>query len=223
MIFSLFIFLFSSAGASVDTAVASAVETVIASRMNAAHEIEYRFVPRELSHIDANTSVRVVDEPRAAYRGNMSLPVEVTPRTGGSRRYILSVRVRTFEEVAVAAAMIDRHKTLALEHIVMQSIETTQMNGVPVTDAGTIAGMRTKQIIGAGTVIMGSMVEPLPVIVSGAPVRVCVRTDNVTLSVTGTAKTDGWTGSVIPVEVSRNRQCLKAKVVDSRNVEVIEK
>lgn len=223
MILSLIIFLCSSTVVSVDTAVASAVETVISSRMSAVHEVEYRSVPRELAHLGMRASVRVVDEPRAAYRGIVNLPVEVTSPEGGSRRYIVSVRVRTFESVAVASAMIDRHELLAPARIVMQNIETTQMTGTPVTDLAGASGMRTKQIIGAGTVITTSMIEPQPIIASGSPVRVCVRNDNVTLSVAGIAKTDGWAGNVIPVEVTTSRQHLKAKVVDARNVEIIEK
>jgi flagella basal body P-ring formation protein FlgA len=222
MIFSFFIFLLSSVAAPVDSAVASAVETVIALRTNAAHEIEYRSVPRELSRIASNASVRIVDEPRASYRGIVNLPVEVTSPAGPGRRYILSVRVRTFESVAVASALIGKHTTLAPEQVVMQTIETTQLSGTPVTDAVAMAGMRTKQIIGGGSVITGSMLEPLPLIASGAPVRVRVHSDNVTLSAPGIAKTDGWKGSVIPVEVSTGRQHLKAKVVDAQNVEVIE-
>jgi flagella basal body P-ring formation protein FlgA len=223
MILSLFIFLFSFAAGSVDTAVASAVETMISSRVRAVHEIEYRSVPRELEQLDRQTSVRIMDEPRASYRGVMSVPVEVTPRAGGSRRFILGIRVRTFESVAVAAAMIDKHQELAPAHVVMQNIETTQMNGTPVTDAAGVARMRTKQIIAAGKVITASMIEPLPMIASGSPVTVVVRKDNVTLSIAGTARTDGWEGGVIPVDVQTLNRHLNAKVVDAHNVEVIEK
>lgn len=223
MILSLFIMLFAFADAAVDTSVASAIEAMIASRTTAVHEIEYRSVPRELAAIDAHATVRVVDEPRAAYRGLISVPVEVTTSAGIRRRSILGIRVRTFESVAVASAMIDRHVQLTPARIVMQNIETTMMNGNPVTDAGIIAGMRTRHIIGAGKVITTSMLEPLPMIASGAPVTVSVRKENVTLSIAGTAKTDGWRGSVIPVEVSSYRQHLTAKVVDATNVEVVEK
>ncbi len=223
MILSFIIVLLAFADAAVDTSVARAVDAMVHSRTNAVHEIEYRSVPRELASIGARSTVRVVDEPRAAYRGTFSVPVEVTPAGGASRRYMLGIRVRTFESVAVAAAMIDRHQVLGAAHIVMQNVETTHMNGGLVTDAGCMAGMRSRHIIPAGKVLTRSMLEPLPMIAAGSPVTVCVRKENVTLSVSGTAKNDGWHGSVIPVEVIASRRHLTAKVVDATNVEVVEK
>ncbi len=223
MILSLFILLFSSGAAAVDTAVASAIETMVAARTSAVHEIEFRTVPPELVRLDTRAVVRIVDEPRAAYRGMVSVPVEVTSPAGNRHRYILGITVRTFESVAVAGAMIDRHQEIRTGRIVMQTIETTQMSVGPVTDVSMMAGMRTKQIIAAGNVITGSMIEPLPMIVSGSPVTVSVHKENVSLSVVGTAKKDGWKGSVIPVEVTAIKQHLNAKVVDARHVEVIDK
>jgi len=223
MTLSFIILLLSFADADVDTSVARRVEALVHSRTNAVHEIEYKSVPRELASIDARSTVRVVDEPRAAYRGTFSVPVEVTVRGGAGRRYMLGIRVRTFESVAVAASMIDRHQVLGRAQIVMQNIETTQMNGSLVTDAGIVTGMRSRHIIAAGKVITRSMLEPMPMIASGSPVTVCVRRENVTLSVSGTAKNDGWHGSIIPVEVNAFRQHLTAKVVDATNVEVVEK
>jgi flagella basal body P-ring formation protein FlgA len=202
--------------------VASAVETVISSHTSVVHEVEYRSVPRELVKLERDASVRIVDEPRSTYRGVVSVPVEVLSSTGVNRRYILGIRVRTFESVAVAAAMIDRHQELMPEQILMRNIETTQMNGALVTGLGSTP-MRSRQIISAGKVITGSMIEPLPIIVSGSPVTVRVKKENVTLSTAGTAKTDGWQGSVIPVEVRASNRKLQAKVVDAHYVEVIEK
>ena len=221
MLLSFIIFLFSSSAVAVDPAVASAIETLVAARVSASHEIEYRSVPRDLAQLDEHAAFRLVEEPRASYRGMISLGVDVTTRAGGSRRYVVGMKVRTFEPVAVAAALIDRHQQLRPGQIVMQTIETTQMNGTPVTAAHGIEGMRTRQIIAAGNVITQSMIEPLPLVAAGSPVTVSVRKDNVTLTVTGTAKNDGWQGSIIPVEVQAHKQHLKAKVVDTDHVEII--
>jgi flagella basal body P-ring formation protein FlgA len=223
MILSFCIFMFSAVVSVVDTSVASAIEAMIASRTSAVHEIEYRSVPRELTRLEPRTTVAVVDEPRAAYRGYLSVPVELVSSVGVRKRYILSIRVRTFESVVVAAVTIDRHQEILPGQTVMQNIETTQMNTSPITDADGVVRKRSRQIIAAGRVITGSLIEPLPMIASGSPVTVVVRNDNVTLSVPGTAKTDGWEGSVIPVDVQSLKKQLTAKVLNATKVEVIGK
>lgn len=223
MILALFLYLFGPATAVVDTAVASALEALVGARMNVVHEIEFRSVPRELVRLEANATVRIVDEPRATYRGMVSVPVELISPVGSRRRFVIGLRVRTFESVAVAGVLIGRHQTLSKDRIVMQTIETTQLNASPVTDITSIDGMRTKQIISAGTVITQAVIEPLPLIASGAPVIVRVRKENVLLSIAGTAKKDGWAGSVIPVDVDAIQQHLTATVVDAHTVEVVDK
>jgi flagella basal body P-ring formation protein FlgA len=208
--------------ASIDAAVNSAIEALVRARTTAVHEIEYHSVPRELARLATGASVRIVDEPRPFYRGRVSLPVEVLTSSGARDRYYVGICVRTFESVAVTAKMIDRHQELHAAQIIMQQCETTQLNGEPLTAQSAVEGMRSKQIIGAGKVVTAMMIEPLPVVVSGAVVTVCVKKENVTVKMNGTVRSDGWTGSVVAVEIGAQKHHVRARVVDQKNVEVVE-
>ncbi|HLP16648.1 MAG TPA: flagellar basal body P-ring formation chaperone FlgA [Bacteroidota bacterium] len=227
MILSVIILFFGIASHSIDAAVHSAVESLIQSRNSqAVHEIEYRSVPRELVKLDASSSMRIIDEPRSQYRGLFSLPVEITSRTGARSIYRLGVRVRTFETVAVALTMIDRHQLIDTTQLVMQQIETTQCSGEPLTSRVTaLQGMRSTQIIAAGKMLTRSMIEPLPLVRSGSAVTVRVIRDNVRLTVTGKARADGWMGSVIAVDLDGGgtKRQVRARVVDRANVEIAER
>jgi flagella basal body P-ring formation protein FlgA len=223
MILACIIWLMSAVTVSIDPGVKTQIESLVASHTTAVHEIEYRSVPRELEQLDARASVRIIDEPRAIYRGMINLPVEVSMTGARRMTYYVGLRVRTFESVAVAVKMIERHQTLDPSQLVMQQIETTQFNGEPVTaSASALAGMRSRQIIGKGKPLATMMIEPLPLVASGSEVTVRVVKENVRLSVSGKAREDGWMGSVVSVDIGSLKRQVRARVVDRMNVEIVE-
>ncbi|MGE5314678.1 MAG: flagellar basal body P-ring formation chaperone FlgA [Acidobacteriota bacterium] len=207
-----------------DLRVSEALDALIGARVYAqAHALEYKSVPKELAAIEEGATVTLREEPRAAFRGRMNLTVELGLRSGAVKRFMLGINLRTFDTAAVALAMIDRHQKLTAADVVLEQVETTGFSGEPVRSVAELEGMRSRQIIQKGKVVLRPMIEPIPVIAAGAGVTLRVKKDLVTVSVRGKARQDGWEGSVIGVDIDgAAKRMMKARVIDGAHVEAIE-
>ncbi len=221
----LFFIQFSFAG---QNEIQSAVQAMLAQHLKNVerYEVEFRTLPREVQKIDAASSVLVVDEPRATYKGLLTIPVDVTTHAGVRQRFFVGVRVRTFETVAVSTKLINRHEEISCAegaaNIAYQVVETTMLPDDVLKKSNSTNTLRSKLVIAAGRPLTAALVETHPLVAAGSIVLVNLHTDNIKLSFNGKAKEDGWNGNIIAIELKEMKRSIRAKVIDGYTVEMVE-
>lgn len=128
------------------------------------------------------------------------------------------VRVRTFQFVVVSNANIARHEVLRPEMFQLAKRETTNLTRTIFTSITDIAGLRTKRMVRTGEIIVGNLVEALPVIARGSEVEIHFRKGSLDIVLPGIAREDGQPGGTLRVQCLENRRNYKAEVIDSSNV-----
>jgi len=183
--------------------------------------IEFRSVPGGLVARDRNYTVRVAALPAQAWSGAVSFPVEVVSRGRVDEKGMVSVRVRTFDTVLVAARQLGKHDNLAGADIRRERIETTELRGDPLTGHNALADLRTRRIVSAGSVLTKELVEQVPDVFQGSPVTLIVRGRNFRLTLDAVAREDGVKGGRVSVQRKGNNACVRATVLDQTTVEMV--
>lgn len=131
----------------------------------------------------------------------------------------VSVMIRTFQKVLVAAQTIDPHSEIESDEVTAVRTETTNIPN-PVTGLGQLKGKWTTCWIQSGKALTFSMFADKPVITQGQAVTIIYRTKNITVSDQGNALQDGRMGQIINVE-NEYRKSLRARVVSSDKVVLV--
>ena len=182
-------------------------------------EIAFRAVPDSIAAPSPDYSLRVnVAEP-GRLKGVVGIAVDV--ETGGRtvRRIAMTVVIRTYAKVLVAARILQRHMTPVPEDVRLVRMETTLLQRAMV-EQEMLGTLRTKRIVQLGSILFEDLFEPVPLVLQGDRVQVRVRSGNVILSVEGVAREDGSHGEYIFVRVPGHGDRLRARVADARTVAV---
>jgi flagella basal body P-ring formation protein FlgA len=182
-------------------------------------EIAFRAVPDSIPAPSPDYSLRVhVAEP-GRLKGVVGIVVDV--ETGGrtARRIAMTVVIRTYSKVPVAARILQRHMTPAPEDVRLVRMETTLLQRTPI-EQEMLGTLRTKRIVQHGSILFEDLFEPVPLVLQGDRVQVRVRSGNVMLSVEGVAREDGSYGEYIFVRVPGHGDRVRARVDDARTVAV---
>lgn len=183
--------------------------------------IEFRNIPESDRLLDDHCSFAVIQDRGLKLRGNVSLPIELTCGDGALQRFIVSVRVRTFDTVYVAAENILRNENIRRERILPQRVETTTLSNDVVTAFDTLIGKRTNRMVTEGTILRQSMLDDEPVIERGDAVTLTVTSGTVIVSTQAVARQDGVVGDIITVQRSGVHARFRARVIDENTVELV--
>jgi flagella basal body P-ring formation protein FlgA len=153
-------------------------------------------------------------------RGNVSVPVDVTSKDSVVRRMLISVRLRTFGSVMVAARQLARGVELTELDFIPQRIETTSSPDDRIIDSRSFAGMQTTKIITAGSILRECFLSPIPIIRQGDRVNLTVRSGRVVLRSEAIARESGGKGTVISVQVAGASERLRGRIVAPDTVEL---
>ncbi len=182
-------------------------------------EIVFRAVPDSIAVPSADYDLRIHLTEPGRLKGVTGIAVDV--ETGGQtlRRIAMTVVIRTYAKVPVAARMLPRHTTPAPEDLRLVRMETTCLQR-SVVEQQILVALRTKRIVQPGSILFGDLFEPVPLVLQGDHVKVHVRSGHVRLSVDGVAREDGVLGDYIYVRVPGHGDRLRARVADARTVAV---
>ncbi len=183
--------------------------------------IEFRHIPESLLMRNNRCSFTIVQDRGLKLRGNVSIPVELTCDDEMPGRHIVSVRVRTFDTVFVAAENLYRNKEIQQENLNPQRIETTTLHNDVVTTVDSIIGKRVNRVVTEGTILRKSMLEEAPVIERGDAVTLTVTGGSVTVSTQAIARQDGRIGDIIAVQRSGTHDRFRARVINEDTVELV--
>ena len=136
------------------------------------------------------------------------------------REYLLSARVRYFDQVVVAAHPIHRRQPITAGSVTVERREVTTILGRYLRDVSELEGMRARMRIGFGRPIDPRYVERTPVVERGDRVRIQVEVGGVTGSAEGLATESGAVGDRIGIQNLSSREKLTAQVVAAGLVRV---
>ncbi|MBS4029039.1 MAG: flagellar basal body P-ring formation protein FlgA [Ignavibacteriales bacterium] len=186
------------------------------------YTIEYRNVPNEVKIENVNYEIRVVPDRNFNLRGNVTLPVEILSGGKVEKRLLLSLKIRTFENVCFPTQQLNKQDVIKDEDIVIKRIETTSLTNPFISEKFECVGKRTKKTLMPGKPLLRSFIEDLPVVARGRAVKVFVQKNNVSVTMNGEAQQDGNEGEIISVRLTGSKDIVKAKVLDTQQVLLIQ-
>ena len=182
--------------------------------------VEFRSVPEDLVVRGTEFTLHVPEAAIPTPLGHVSLPVEVLSHGQVDRTFMVSVRVRTFDTVLVAARQLGRHEDLTAQDVRHERMETTAFGRAELIRDFRLVGLRTKRIINAGAVLTSDVTEPVPDVPQGTPVTLIVTGNHIRLSMEAVAKEDGMRGHRVAVQRVGSTARVKATVLDRKTVEM---
>jgi flagella basal body P-ring formation protein FlgA len=182
--------------------------------------VEFRSIPDGLQVGGSDYALRVSESAATELKGNISLPVEIVVAGHVEQRCIVSVKVRTFDSVFVAARQLGRHDVISPVDIRRERIETTSLKGALVLTLSAPAGLRTKRITKAGSVLTNESTQTIPDVLQGSAVTLIVKGKNFWFSLDAVAKEDGMKGQQVTVQRAGSSARVQATVINQNRVEM---
>lgn len=133
----------------------------------------------------------------------------------------ISVRgkIEAVANVAVARKNLQRGEAISSESYRLSSLDISRIPDA-VIDPALLNGKKLLYPLRPGQPIRTSMLEEIPVIFKGEPVKITIRSHSMLLTATGFALTDGAKNAVIRVQNNNSRKILRAQVVGPGVVEI---
>jgi len=134
----------------------------------------------------------------------------------------MSVRgsVKAIADVVIASQSMARGSVLHRKNL---KVTKADISAIPSScrDLSELVGKKLKRHIKAGTPILLSMVEALPVVRSGERVKIIITSGSMILTATGLAYSDGQINQMIRVQNLRSRKIVYCRVAAPGLVEVL--
>lgn len=183
--------------------------------------IEFRSMPTRVANIARDARLQVGEVAASRLRGNVLVPVEVFRENRVEHTFLVSLRVRTFGRVLVAAQRIEKQARAESIPLVVEERETTLLPPDVLTTRELLAGMQTRQIIQRGAVLRAGMFEPIPTVRQGSIVTLLTRAGSVTVRTQAIVRDDARSGERVRVQKAGSHEILTARVIDEQTVELI--
>lgn len=162
-----------------------------------------------------NCDIEVVQGPDD-FRGYQTFKVKVSSKDE-FREFLVSVLVRTFENVVVArkdlnrGEVIDSGKVWGLFSV--ERRETTFLKKGYLCDVSGIYGKKLKKALRRGEIIFESYFDDLPLVKGGETVRVIAKVGNVKVETMGIAKSNGHLNEIIMIVNPASGKLFHGKVI----------
>ncbi len=226
---ALIIALFMSvAGAAAQTVSGSAVRDVVASyiKESISHStetsVEFEDLRMSYSVGYEKSHLVVASANSPTMKGLVTFLVKARPvgaEKGFTQIIPVTVRIRTFQKVLVAAETVSPRTEITSDQINAVRTETTDIQN-PVTELSQLKGMWSTRWIQGGKVLTFDMFAEEPVVKQGQDVTIVFRTKNVTVRDQGNALQDGKMNDIIRV-ANENKDYLRAKVIGRGEVVLV--
>jgi len=185
--------------------------------------VEVRGVPADVAIPASPYDVRVSVPTKGRVRGTLRCEAEIL--VGGTifGRFPCTAVIRTIDDVLVAERLLDRHATVGAGDAGVQRIETTECVEAPLTSLSALEGLRLRRIVPAGTILVSSLFEPVPLVTSGSEVTILVATGAIKVTTRGVARGDGGKGERVAIRPAGARAEISAVVIGDHLVQVAAK
>ncbi len=176
-------------------------------------------VPQQMIIPKLPYSIRV-ENKGYRFRGPGQLEVKVFSEQRVVKTTVVSVYLKVYENVLVAANKLKRNSIIAEEALKFELKEISKIPGELFFHPNEIVGKQLKRSVNAGRVLDASMVEEPPLVKRGESVELIVQSGSIQLRTPGIARQNGGLGEMIRVKNLKNRQIVQAKVLSAEQVEL---
>jgi len=145
--------------------------------------------------------------------------VHYSRSASGTETIPVTAKIRTFQNVLVAAQTIQPHCRIESEQVSLVKTESTDLSN-PVIDLSQLKDKWTSRWIQSGKALTFDMFDDEPVVKRGDEVIIVVRAKNVVVREQGNALQDGKLNEVINV-VNEYRDNLHARVTGKGEVVLV--
>lgn len=180
--------------------------------------VEVSFVEKRDLVSQPGDDLRVLPSKKALQRGVQYLNCGIFRNGQLALTFNVKTRIRTFENIAVAAQKVGRHETLAADQVTRSRRETTTLQQEFFTDEQTLIGLRATRMFREGEIITASMVESTPLIERGSEVEILFKRGALVIKLPGVARDDGRVGESMQIKCLENSRLYEAEVVDVNTV-----
>lgn len=171
---------------------------------------------------DKDSKLEILKNKEISLSGNLAyVPVRLTDKDKRVSRAFITVRLKLYKNVLVAVKPLNRKENLTASDFEFKEMDITQINGTPFTSEKDIKSLRSKIFIKSGNVLIKEMVEPVPLINAGDPVKAFYIEGSVAITTDAISRQDGLKGEIIRI-MSKDGKQFKAKVADAHDVLIIE-
>ncbi len=176
--------------------------------------IEFVRVPDIDKMIAVGDMIRITSQRSVIDIGYQTLWLELLKNNQLLKRYPVSVKVTVNTAVVVPVHNLNRGELITEDKLRFEQKILTRSYGTQVSAIDQIAGLVTRRVIRAGTIIRKNMVRISPDIIRGSSVKLEMQTGNIVVNTTGIIKEDGNVGDLVAVFCPETRKLL-AGVVQS--------
>jgi len=195
------------------------------------HGVVTEYVRGLLDDFEGELKITVRRRGNLSVKGSGSVVLQIRPSQGRSSdrsfplvleilrgpvivgEHLVTANVRYFDEVVVAARLIERGEPITSDVIVLENREVTAVLGRYTRDPSRVIGSQAKSRIGSGRPIDGRFLEPIPLVERKDLVRIEIRIGAITASTEGVATESGAVGDRIVVQNLASREKLLAEVI----------
>lgn len=129
-------------------------------------------------------------------------------------------QIEALAQVVVSTRALPKGTILHPEHLTTVTMDLTSLNGASSRPAALI-GKKLTRSLRAGSPVLATMIEELPLVRRGEPVRIILTVGPMQLTALGLAHSDGRPGEVIRVQNSSSNKIVHCRVTAPGLVEVI--
>ncbi len=192
--------------------------------LNNFHEIhdevilQFNELPASIQIDPSNWHMKVSKRCGKVKRGANSIEVAVFSNESLIKKFVTSVRLKTFDNMVVADLQLNKSTRISEDRVSIQRIETTNIKRMFFSSLENVFNLQTKKIIQRGKPIFSDMVE-LPFLVArGDILKIVVKLKNLEVSAKGKALQGGRIGDVIRVENLSTHKKLVATIQNKKTV-----
>ncbi len=170
-----------------------------------AAEVKVRQAKGDIPVTQGEVLLKVKDEGKFNYRGNLVVPVEVYIDGKYYRTEPVSMVVKVNAPCAAAQTDLSRHTAIGADGISMETRDITYLPEAIITDISFFNNKTPVRNILKGTIVTSDMFESLPLFRRGALIDVIVKVRAISVQAEGTALSDGREGDMVRVKLSSGK------------------
>lgn len=208
----LFSFLFVS-----QNSIENELRDYLLKRFSDCEKLEYEIA----SNIKLST-IEGIDYSReySVNKNIVTIPVLLRKNQSTANSY-LSVKIKLYKTVLVAAENIDRNEILFNNNFRKEVKDVSILNGTPISELDNNSGLVSKLYIRQGSVLLREMTEGVPDIENNQRVTLHAGKNGVDISLDVNSREKGFIGDIIRVVTPENK-ILRARIIDKNNVVIEE-
>jgi flagella basal body P-ring formation protein FlgA len=149
------------------------------------------------------------------------IPVKVRLSADQTANSYITLKMKLYAKVYKTIRRINSNEKISPNQLELTEAEVSSLRSKPVSSTKEFGNLRAKYNISEGEILTGRMVEGVPVISRQQRIKAFKKVGSVLVSLSVRSREEGYVGEIIDV-VDDKRDIFKAKVIDSKKVEIIE-